>query len=458
MVVKVWLTYKKNTWNCSSIVTDEYCFFFLRGQNLEMLLTGLNIDCLEEIFEYLELGDLLNAADSNKRMLHASKFVYVRKYGSHRLHIGLFCKCYLSKKSGETITVNNFKSILSLLRNFGPLISRISMDPFQITAADSHIHDYINYFCSKTLSYLRIRMSKNVLDCFKNPFTSVKTVHLHMGIDLIQKKFLVRLFPKMQKLTLIVTRFTHIEYIGNYFPRLEYIKLDTNCSGDSMKDNECTEVIKDFLRLNPQLKHLFMCCGNQADYNILQVFEGREQNPERLELLDVDDFFNSFNGKKLHLTNLKHLSINSYCQYPFMEGIPILCNHLETFEIELENEFNEHIYDFCQNNSSIRKLKTGNYSEIFEFDFDFSRLAQFLPLLEEFTNLCGKLSVDEALYVLSLFKLLKHFKFICSEHFECKQLQARLKNEWSMHFTTLKFPDDTFITPFKIFNVITLKR
>ena len=102
----------------------------------EMILTDLNIDCLEGILGHLELADLLNVADSNNRMRHASKYVFVNKYRRHRFS---FIKDILCHKwtifSGENHTIhpkyaefrhissNNFKSILQTLRVFGSLIS-----------------------------------------------------------------------------------------------------------------------------------------------------------------------------------------------------------------------------------------------------------------------------------------------------------------------------------------------
>lgn len=101
-----------------------------------MKLTNLNIDCLECILGYLGLADLLNAADSNKRLCHASKFVYIRKYGSYT-HV--FETIYKSeqeclkkvnsenpiivmKNTTNEIYCRYLKHILQLLRNFGRLV------------------------------------------------------------------------------------------------------------------------------------------------------------------------------------------------------------------------------------------------------------------------------------------------------------------------------------------------
>lgn len=427
-----------------------------------MLLTGLTIDCLEEILEYLELEDLLNTADSNKRLQHASKFVFIRKYGSHEFRIN-HPPFRVNKPSilrfDHYVSVHNLKFIFQLLRNFGILMSQINHHDRGVSLGmppdSNYILDYINDFCGETLSYFQINMcERDVLNYFKNPFTEVKTVTIWAQYS-EQKNRLIRLFPKMEKLTVRAfynnrkcSEFVHSGCIAYHFPFLKYFKITTGTTSQLKKDNKCIEVFKDFLRLNPQIQHLHIECGNQVEVNILRVFEEREENPERLDLFEVDNFFNCFNGKKLFLKNVKHLSIESYCDNPFAEGIPILCNKLETFEIDLVGHFNEHIYDFCQNNSSIKRLNIGIYDRTdVNIFINFSKLAQSLPFLKEIINLKGKMSVVEVLHVLSLFKCLIYFRFISSDHFECKLLLSQLNNDWSMHITTKE-----------TINFITLKR
>lgn len=43
-------------------------------------INDVNIDCLEEIFKYLKLKDLLNIADSSKRLRRAASFIFSSTY------------------------------------------------------------------------------------------------------------------------------------------------------------------------------------------------------------------------------------------------------------------------------------------------------------------------------------------------------------------------------------------
>lgn len=46
-----------------------------------MKLTDLYIEWIQTILEYLPYADLLNAADSSKRLLHAARFVFLENFG-----------------------------------------------------------------------------------------------------------------------------------------------------------------------------------------------------------------------------------------------------------------------------------------------------------------------------------------------------------------------------------------
>lgn len=80
-------------------------------------------------------------------------------------------------------------------------------------------------------------------------------------------------------------------------------------------------------------------------------------------------------------------------------------------------------------------------------NLNISRLAQLILLLEEFELFYVKVSVDEAIHVLSVFKHLQYFRFIFTENFDCDQMKSHLRHGWSMQLTT------EFRT-----NFITLKR
>lgn len=57
-------------------------------------ITNLNSDCMEIIFEHLELNDLLNVADSSKHFYSAVCQVYKRKYRNTKPLFLRFKTCF----------------------------------------------------------------------------------------------------------------------------------------------------------------------------------------------------------------------------------------------------------------------------------------------------------------------------------------------------------------------------
>ena len=230
-----------------------------------MRLTDLDIDCIEEILEYLEFKDILSAADSNNRLRHASKFLFIRKHSNRIFRLYSRHACIDLVKIGVygAMMVKNPKYIFQTLRIFGHLIS--SLDLFLECRAllpdYVNINRYINEFCTETLEYFKINIwavdLEDALDCLESPFTRVKTVHIDVNLGgSAQKNFLVRIFPKMEQLSLRTScsKFIHNECIANHFPHLKIFKIMSRYP--HKEDYECSEVYRKFIRLNPQLQHL----------------------------------------------------------------------------------------------------------------------------------------------------------------------------------------------------------
>ncbi|XP_055325801.1 uncharacterized protein LOC129579659 [Sitodiplosis mosellana] len=384
-----------------------------------MILTDLNIDCLEGILEHLKYQDLLNVADSNGRLRHASKFVFVEKYANYEFKFDSDANCrdkdVYPSRLGK-LNIEDLKTVLQTLRIFGSLITRIDC----IVMERPYITDYINEFCSETVSDIRfVKWRDGGLNYFfKKSFTRTKTVCIVSNGSNEQNSKLAEIFPRMQNLTLYAkcSSFMHSGYIVNHFPHLEYFKITPICLGNYIKDTECFEVLRNFLKLNPQLKYLFMDCNDHAAMDILQVFAENERKSKHLELRNYHSNFSNIR-EKIYLRNVKQFTI----AVRYIEKIPFLFDQLETFEIDSWYPL-PCIYDFLQNNSTIKKLK------ICINDLDYSKLISILPLVEEITDQ-SNISVDAVFHVITMFKYLKYF---CFMNRESEQFKARLNDGWSI--------------------------
>lgn len=412
-----------------------------------MILTDLSIDCIEGILEHLEFEDLLNVADSNERLRHASKFVFTWKYGGYQFN---FENARINRTSGirllskdHEIWIIKLNTSLQVLRIFGAIMSRIKYSgKFSIPL----IIDYINDYCKNTLKDIEIsrdrlrRLDLDDLDEFnglKNPFLEVESVSVDIRSGLlVLKSSLAQLFPKIQKLYIVVWKgdySLHNGSIDNHFPFLKHFGLNFKRS-TRHHEKEYVELVKSFLILNPQLKSLRIRCDGQDDLNIIQYLaENHGENLERLELYP-GEIIDNFDGEKFYLKTVKHLWIHKY-NFASSIRIPFSFDHLESFEIFLIGSLNENVYDFLGNNLFVRKLSI----MCWHGEIDFFQLAQYLPVVEEIINYSDILSIEKVIQVIGLFKTLKMFQFLSHEYNEYEQLPALLNHDWSMECKTMQF-------------------
>lgn len=121
-----------------------------------MKLMDLNIDCLETNFEYLNLGNLLNVADSNTRLRKATHFVFVRRYQNKKIR---FQDMRISQNrlitiDKDRIIINDIKSGLQLLRCFGSLIREIDVQCYnsKYRWLYKYVLIYIQKYCNNSLT------------------------------------------------------------------------------------------------------------------------------------------------------------------------------------------------------------------------------------------------------------------------------------------------------------------
>lgn len=295
-----------------------------------MKITDMNIDCLDAVLDFLEFKDLINAASSNKRINHAAKFVFIRKYNKKNLRFD-FCVMKRSKTTsslchvkakGNTMIILSISIALPLLRCFGRVIHKIRLsysNKFRI----NYITSYINQFCTESLIEIKIwDMPKGGLDYFSQPFTRIEKVSLHNSEDqheLAGNDWLNRIFPKMKQLDVgLISKLFDYEDIVNHFPCLECleIKCHENLKFDRLtaKDVRSKNIISS-LKLNPQLKKFIVECSpinyGLFDVNILECTEDSLQNLESLVLnMRHEYFFRNFNHKIIYLKNVKYLEIS----------------------------------------------------------------------------------------------------------------------------------------------------
>lgn len=97
-----------------------------------MKLTDMNLYCIENCLDLLQIEDLLNAASSNKRLCRAANSIYDQKHRNKKISFNIqhdICP-YNSAVTDrdQTITVYTFRLILMFLRCFGFMVTNVSLE------------------------------------------------------------------------------------------------------------------------------------------------------------------------------------------------------------------------------------------------------------------------------------------------------------------------------------------
>lgn len=226
-------------------------------------INNVNIDCLEEIFKYLNLKDLLNIGDSSKRLRKAASFIFACTYQPkihiiHSIFYGWRIKYYQSwnntadseimEKLEKSQKLHTLKTCLQLLRCFGNRITFLDITYNASTDcrkkfSESYITAYkrlvshVNEYCYESLKTIKTYgCPQGAFDQMKKPFLKVESFITSACI--LKTNLWNTLFPQLRNLdynhyseTITGNRKLISEYIPSYgidnkFPHLEELAVN----------------------------------------------------------------------------------------------------------------------------------------------------------------------------------------------------------------------------------------
>ena len=138
-------------------------------------ITNIYYDCLERIFAFLDLENLLNVAQTCKRLQTAAAYNFYDRFGRNRIRFFPFWKNRTFNYRPENIIdVCGQKLSLRFLRCFGGKISKID----QFTECN-YINQYISKYCANELSsiYFKTIFPKIAFQC---PFKNIEKVVIEL--------------------------------------------------------------------------------------------------------------------------------------------------------------------------------------------------------------------------------------------------------------------------------------
>lgn len=283
-------------------------------------VTDVNDYCLEHIFDYLSLNDLLNVGQSNTTFQYAAGIVFKRKYGDDVeivLSEDYGFECYVESLQ---IDIMRFKYFISVFGNF---ISSISLTYDGCPdLKNKKIFEQIYKRISSLESLTEISFSgfpKGCLKKFSKPLPNVKSISLN-ECDLSNKTVLLsKIFPKLHHLDINCRQFTKHNQIIAHFPELKNLELS------QVREANLKE-FQSLLSLNPQLSSCLYNNNKNNDWKFVQFIAEKSQ-------LEKFKLVSSFPPEeRIHFKNMKHFSYSGV-KYSF----PFTFDQLEKLELCVDN-------------------------------------------------------------------------------------------------------------------------
>lgn len=388
-----------------------------------MKITDINIDCLESIFNYLPLSDLLNVSDSNKYLKKAAALVFVQKYRKKTMQLnGLQMSQSRKILINSRIYIRDLRTALQILRCFGYLISKLEISDeyshYYRTHVYIYIFKYIYKFCKSltTIKFQELPRNK-AFKYLRKPFRKVKSVEFSCGVLEENLTSLNILFPNIVSLKIDFCDVKNLRCIEQHFVHLQHLELGTS------KEN-----IQTVVSLNPNLKHF--STHTICDMQTIQKFS-KLQLLESLSIVCSSDEFTQFNGLPLNFKTVKKLKLQfSHVKNQFPK-IPLIFDQLNEFSTN--HRMDAEFYEFIAKHSAITKLNLpssgSSKKNIEEKQLEFLKM---MHLLKELNLSHYAFSIDQAIRIFDEFKTLNKFGFSIISEDEYTHLVKRSKDGWSV--------------------------
>lgn len=394
-------------------------------------LTDINIDCLESIFNNLDLISLLSVADSNKYVKRAAELIFVRRYGRKKIWLDLFIHCSASPVNEHLnqIKIRGLKTCLKVLRCFGHLITKLHIigDRFVLCAIKEdtiRLIQYVSKFGNKNLREITFeKLSEAALLHVKDEFAMVDTVRYEQCEVKTAFVGINRIFPNMRSLELM---WTDVTYTDICMPKLEHLLIDQR----SYLSTSQKKRIEAMIRLNPQLKclklHFFFW-----NTTFLRSISKHFKSIENLEI--AFDFIESetHDVQQIHMNGVKDFHIKSIAVPRIMFSFD---HKLEVFTLEMNCRWTTENINLIKKHSKITKLIMKQMDSRFRFNINDEiamKMANELSMLKQLIIDYKEISTNEAICILKQFKSLDCIQFNMESRKDFDELASVFIGKWT---------------------------
>lgn len=239
-----------------------------------MKIVDLIDDCLEHVFNYLALEDLLNVAEANKRLGQNVAIVFARKYKEKTVEIWTHETCSSSenpiKITDDAIRSYSISKSFKIIRLFGASITKVYIFYCRGVKYPSHLSGlmmaHVNEYCSKSLKSLIVHWGPDLkFATTMKPYEKLEELRINGGLIEFEGSQFNSIFPNVRRLELFGARFTDPKLFVAKFPHIEELKIILNNSRMKFGGLELKNV-KEIIRLNPQLQCLGVLCDSNVSF------------------------------------------------------------------------------------------------------------------------------------------------------------------------------------------------
>lgn len=337
----------------------------------QLKIIDLNNDCLEHIFKYLSLVELLNVADARKSLKDGIDQAFTSKYGKRKVKFNI--KIYepdeeLLRKvneNDEEIEIVEFVTGLKFLRSFGKLTSTLTMVYNDLQQNQRlEMDNYLSGYCTETLNELIfLDVPKGAIAGVNEPFIKVNKLWIHHGELGRKLSDFGRWFPNMQHFTLDSILSTNGKCIEVHLPKLKHFEIKSAVEAKN---------IANCLRLNPHVQTLRV----SNDDNLQIVLEAASEL-RQLEELYIRSFEDAIvtTEEVVHFKSVKKFELNYYLGRRPLPKIPLSFERLEECSIKVQDlPSSDLIKLFIAEHQSVKKIA---------ITFDSSKIADDFDSIEE---------------------------------------------------------------------------
>lgn len=240
-------------------------------------ITNIYYDCLELIFEFLDLTNLLNVAQTCKRLQIAAAAHY---YGSYRQR-QVVLKCIDSVDTtqhgilvhgDDAIDVTGMTFCLPFLRCFGPKLDYLCVIVHTDTIPCCYLVDeYLNKYCADNIVDVDFLLKQRFSpDAYKKPFTKLKSMVLRHG-NLNQISRFVDKYPELCRLETDGCSIRHPDFVVPTLPQLVHLHIDISCH---LAEKSFIQI----LRSNKQLRCINLFMGGELKVTMTKLLDMLSEN------------------------------------------------------------------------------------------------------------------------------------------------------------------------------------